>query len=60
MEIVTASNQNIALEEFVKNRREENWSNLDIFQKSLFMIIHDEREEKFTIDDFDSRYGWNF
>ncbi len=60
VEFVTASNQNIALKQFVKNRRRENWSNLDIFQKSLFMIIHDARNEKFTVEDFDSAYGWGF
>jgi len=60
VEFVTASNQTIALKQFVKNRRSENWSNLDIFQKSLFMIIHDARKEKFTVEDFDSSYGWSF
>ncbi|HKJ67581.1 MAG TPA: hypothetical protein VKA68_06455 [bacterium] len=60
VEFIIANNQDHALEKFVKNRRGENWSNPDIFQRSLFMIIQDDREEKFTIEDFDSRYGWNF
>lgn len=60
VEFITASNQDAAFKQFVQNRRKDNWTNLDIYQKSLFMIIRDDRQEKFTVEDFDPRYGWTF
>ncbi len=60
VEFITARDQNNAFKQFVQNRRKENWSNLDIYQKSLFMVIQDDRQEKYTIEDFESRYGWSF
>ena len=60
VEFISAIDKDVAFKQFVQNRRKENWSNLDIYQKSLFMIIQDDRKEKFTVEDFDSRYGWSF
>ncbi|MBD3276309.1 MAG: hypothetical protein GF372_13415 [Candidatus Marinimicrobia bacterium] len=52
VDFVEAPDPNNALQEFVNRRRSEKWSYRDIFERSIFMIIQEESNKKFSMDNY--------